>query len=133
MPVRRLELSVLPGRFAVCRLEPSSPLPEWVPKQGFVSLTHTCDELSVACDESYVPNGVKAQSGWVVLSLHGPFEFSEIGVLASLATPLPDAGIGIFVISTYDTDHLLVAEENLGRAIAALTVAGHKVHRSVQK
>ena len=113
MPGRRLELSVLPGRFAVCRLEPSSPIPAWLPERGFVSVTRTDDELSIVCEESRVPAGVKAQAGWAALALRGPFEFSEVGVLASVTEPLANAGIGIFVISTFDTDYLLVAQQNL--------------------
>jgi hypothetical protein len=127
MPARRLELSVLPGRFAVCRLEPSSQVPAWLPGRGFVSVTRTTDELSIVCEESCVPPGVKMQAGWVVLALRGPFEFSEVGVLASLAEPLAKAGIGIFPISTFDTDYLLVAQENLDRAVAALAAAGHTI------
>ncbi|HYL10787.1 MAG TPA: ACT domain-containing protein [Candidatus Acidoferrales bacterium] len=127
MPARRLELSVLPGRFAVCRLAPSSPVPAWLPAHGFVSVTRTADELSIVCEESRVPAGVKMQAGWVGLALRGPVEFSEVGVLASLAEPLAKAGIGIFVISTFDTDYLLVAQENLDRAAAALTAAGHTI------
>lgn len=127
MPGRRLELSVLPGRFAVCRLESSSPVPAWLPERGFVSVTRTADELSIVCEESCFPVGVKAQTGWAVLALRGPFEFSEVGVLASLAEPLAKAGIGIFAISTFDTDYLLVAQENLDRAVAALTAAGHNI------
>jgi hypothetical protein len=69
------------------------------------------------------------QAGWVVLALRGPFEFSEVGVLASLAEPLAKADIGIFVISTFDTDLLLVAQENLDRAAAALVAAGHTIRR----
>ena len=131
MEGRRFELCVLPGRFAVCRLQPSSPIPAWLPERGFVSVTRTADELSVVCEESCVPVGVKAQAGWVVMALRGPFEFSEVGVLASLAEPLAKAGIGIFVISTFDTDYLLVAQENLDRTVAALTSAGHTIERAV--
>ncbi len=130
MAARRLELSVLPGRFAVCRLQPSSPVPAWLPERGFVSVTRTADELSVVCKESCVPAGEKTQAGWVVLALRGPFEFSEVGVLASLAEPLSKAGVGIFVISTFDTDYLLVAQENLDRAVATLTAAGHTIHEA---
>ena len=130
MPSRRLDLSVLPERFAVCRLGLSSPLPAWLPDEGFVCVTRTADELSIVCDEACVPSSVKSQRGRAILSVHGPVEFSEIGVLAALAVPLADAGISIFVVSTYNTDHLIVAEEDLGRTIAALNAAGHKIHRT---
>ncbi len=57
----------------------------------------------------------------------GPLEFSEIGIVASLATPLATTGIGIFVVSTFDTDYLLVKSAARDRAIATLTNAGHSV------
>jgi hypothetical protein len=57
----------------------------------------------------------------------GPFAFSEVGVLTALAAPLAKANISLFVISTFDTDYLLVSEKQLGAAIAALRDAGHRV------
>lgn len=54
-------------------------------------------------------------------------EFSVIGVVASLSTPLAEAGIGIFVISTFDTDYLLVKENDFQKAVDALRAAGHAV------
>jgi hypothetical protein len=53
-------------------------------------------------------------------------DFSMIGVVASLVTPLAEAGISVFVVSTFDTDYLLVKEVDLGRAMDALCVAGHE-------
>ena len=60
-------------------------------------------------------------------------DFSVVGVLASLTGPLAGAGIGLFALSTFDTDYLLVKEEDLDRAIEALRVFGHVVHGSVDR
>jgi len=60
-----------------------------------------------------------------VFKVHGPFEFTEVGVLASLTEPLAREKIAVFVVSTFDTDYLLVREENLHPAIDALQRAGH--------
>ena len=49
------------------------------------------------------------------------------GVLAGLTAPLAAAGISIFAISTYDTDYLLVREDDLARAVRALRDAGHSI------
>ena len=54
-------------------------------------------------------------------------DFSVVGVLASMTAPLAEAKVGIFAISTFDTDYLLVKEEDLGRAIEALQAYGHVV------
>ena len=115
---------VLPGSFAVCRLERHAPWPEWA-RGSFVSLTATEDELSVVCEASAVPAGITADREWRVLKVAGPFAFTTTGVLASLAAPLAQAGVSLLAIATYDTDYLLVKSDALDRAIATLTAAGH--------
>ena len=127
---RRLELTLLPERFAISRLAADSPIPTWATQGPFFSVTRTGDELSVVTELALVPAGVQSQSGWRVLKVHGPFVLSEIGVLAALATPLAEARISLFAISTFDTDYLLVASETLSAATAALERAGHTLHRS---
>jgi hypothetical protein len=127
---RHLELNLLPGRFAISKLAPDARLPAWAARGSFHSVTRTCDELSIIVEESRVPVGTQSQSGWRVLRVHGPFVLSEVGVLASLTAPLADARVSVFVVSTFDTDYLLVTEEQLTSAIAALDRAGHSIHRS---
>jgi len=127
---RRLELSLLPGRFAILKLAPDARLPAWAARGSFRSVTRTCDELSIIVEEAHVPAGTQSQSGWRVLRVHGPFVLSEVGVLASLTAPLAETGISVFVVSTFDTDYLLVTGEQLTSAIVALDRAGHSVHRS---
>ena len=127
---RHLELSLLPEHFAISRLAADSPVPAWATQGPFFSVTRTGDELSIVTELFCVPADVPSQPGWRVLKVHGPFVLSEIGVLAALATPLADAKISLFVVSTFDTDYLLVASETLPAAIAALERAGHTIHRS---
>ena len=127
---RRLELTLLPERFAISRLAADSPVPPWATQGPFFSVTRTGDELSVVTELSLVPAGVQSQPGWRVLKVHGPFVLSEIGVLAALATPLAEGKISLFAVSTFDTDYLLVASETLSAATAALERAGHTIHRS---
>ncbi len=127
---RKLELTLLPERFAISRLPANSPLPEWALKGSFFSVTRTGDELSVVCELSLVPPEVQSQPGWRILKVHGPFVLSEIGVLSSLASPLANAKLSLFAISTFNTDYLLVAAATLSAAMKALGQAGHKIHRS---
>lgn len=124
-----LTLSLLEGRFAVCQLLKNESIPEWAFKGDLFSVTRTSDELSIVCAERNVPEGVKSEPGWACLKVHGPFEFSLSGVLNSLTQPLANAGVGIFAISTYNTDYLMVKKENLEEAIQALTQAGHNIGR----
>jgi hypothetical protein len=124
MPQMTLEL--LSDRFAVCRLAPQAAIPSNLEGGGLFSLTRTKSELSVVCRESQGLPG-EVEGGWRCLGVEGPLDFTQVGVLAGLSQPLADAGISLFVISTYDTDYLLVKEEQLGAAIAALRTAGHDI------
>jgi hypothetical protein len=121
-------LSLFPETFATCRLEKGSPLPPWVQTEPFCSITNTPDELSIVCPSGPVPADVQADRDWRCFKLHGPFEFSLVGILNSITVPLAQANIGIFAISTYDTDYVLVKEHNLQQAISVLTEAGHTIH-----
>ncbi len=129
MEIRPLELSLLPGRFAVCRLAPGDSIPPRALRGGFFSATGTAEELSVVCEEALVPPSARYQGGWRLFKVHGPFEFSEVGVLASLAGPLAETGISLFSVSTFDTDYLLVPSDNVEGAVGALEKAGHRVFR----
>lgn len=124
-----LRLELLPEIFAVARLEPDAPLPDWVEKCDFVSITNTQEELSIVCQEAAIPDNVIAQRGFCCLKVLGPLDFSLTGILASLLHPLAKVGISIFAISTYDTDYLLLPQKNLAEAIETLTHAGHIVLR----
>ena len=124
---RRFELSLLPKRAALVRLASDAAIPPWAVQGDFFSVTRTGDELSLVCDEKLVPAGVKAEAGWRILKVKGPFALSEIGVLAALAMPLAQAKVSLFAISTVDTDYLLVSEKQLDAGVAALRAAGHHV------
>ena len=121
-----LTLRLLPGTFAVCRLPPEAPDPEWA-KGEFVSITRTRQEVSVVCEEKNVPEGVVRQGDFACLVVAGPLDFALTGVMASLAGPLADAGISIFPLGTYDTDYVFVRRNETQRAIAALEEVGNKV------
>lgn len=122
---RGLRLSVVPGVFAVCRLDPAADLPREIARAPFASITRTPEELSIVCEERLAPAGARREGGWRCLAVRGPIPFTATGVLASLATPLAEARVGIFAISTFDTDYVLVKEAQLARAVAALRAAGH--------
>ena len=125
MPVT-VNLTLLPATFAVCRLPTDSPVPAWA-SGSFVSITRTADELSVVCEESQAPADAQAERRWRMLRVNGTLDFALIGILAALTAPLADAGISVFAISTFDTDYLLVKQNKLQQAIAALVAAGHQV------
>ena len=73
------------------------------------------------------PGASQVEEGWKALKVRGPLDFSQVGILASIAGPLSNAGISIFTISTFDTDYILIKEGTLKPAITALEAAGHQV------
>ncbi len=126
-PVHHLTLELLPDRLMVCRLPAEATVPEWAQSGSFFALVRTDDELSVVCMDGDVPEGIPVERNWRALKVAGPLEFSMVGVLASLAKPLSRAGVSIFVISTYDTDYVLVKEHTLTNTLSALQLAGHRL------
>ena len=123
--MRSLNLTVLQDEFSVWRLAADAPLPS-IEAGGLLSITRTDDELSIV-SSSDVPAGVTAETGWRCLRVEGPLSFELTGVLADLSAPLARAGIPIFVVSTYDTDYVLVKAVDLDRACSALREKGHAI------
>ena len=123
----QLSLQILAGEYAVCRLSSGDPFPSWAADGPFLSLTRTDDELSIVCLASQVPGYVRHERDWSCLKLRGPFAFEETGILLAVIEPLSKAGIGIFALSTFDTDYVLVKTPNLDEAVALLRESGHSV------
>lgn len=121
-----MELTLLPGRLAVCRLDLGAPVPTLTPG-ALWSLTVTEEEISLVCSEAAAPFGARVEAGWRALRVAGPLDFSLAGVLAGLTAPLAADGISLFALSTFDTDYLLVKETVRARAVAALRQAGHEI------
>lgn len=90
-------------------------------------MSRTEDELSVVCREDRVPPGLRTDGGWSAFKLEGPFAFDETGILLSVIEPLSANGIGIFAVSTFDTDYLLVKTTDAAKARALLGAAGHSI------
>ena len=123
----KLTLSVLEDTFAICRLDSAADIPAWATEGRFFCVTRTYNELSIVCELKNAPLGARCEDGWRCLHVHGSFSFDLTGILNSLTAPLAEAGVGIFALSTFETDYVLVKEHNLQRAIDVLKKAGHKI------
>lgn len=126
-------VSVVPGQYAIARFAPGVKFPkDMFSGKGFVSVTRTAEEISVVCEaasgEALGSDAV--ESGWSLVKLEGPLDFSLTGILESLAAPLAKASISIFALSTYDTDYVLVRECDRERALAELERAGFEINRN---
>lgn len=127
----KLELEWLPGRFVVCRLPADAAIPEWNGHERgedaparLLSITRTERELSIVIDESALPANLNpatpVQRGFAAMRIVGTLDFALVGVLARLTSTLAAANISVFVISTYETDIILVREADLEQAEHAL-------------
>lgn len=126
--MRKLVIDVRAGEYAVCRLPVQAPLPAALfDTPGLVSVSRTEAELSVVCPAERAPADARIAGGWRWLAVRGPLEFTLTGIMAALAGELAAAGISLFALSTYDTDHILVGQDDLQRAVDALREAGHQV------
>lgn len=126
-----LTLEVLAGGFTIYRLPSDAPIPATGNDSGFMSITRTEDELSLVMRSDHKVSewmvSAKTDQGWSCLKVRGPLDFSLTGILASLASPLAEAGIPIFAISTFDTDYLLLKTDALSEATQVLRSKGHQV------
>ena len=122
-----LDLLIIDGVFAICKLDCDTPMPSWATSGKFLSITRTDDELSIVCANDVVPENVECERDWRCLRVAGKMPFAIVGVMASLTVPLADAGISVFAVSTFDTDYLLVKDAEFALAIASLRNAGHLV------
>jgi hypothetical protein len=121
----QVKFRMLSSTFAIVRFAPDSAVPEWAMKGEFSSITRTRNELSVVCVAENVPPEIRSELRWICLKLQGPFPFSLTGVLLSFIEPLSSNDIPIFAISTYDTDYVLVPEDNSTKAVEMLVQAGY--------
>ena len=115
---------VHPERLAICRLPADAAIPDWA-RGGFVTISRTAAELSIVCAQRHVPASVQQERDKVAFGIAGVVPMTTIGVLASLCGALAKVRVPVFVVSTYDTDYLLVSAANFDAARAALAGLGH--------
>jgi hypothetical protein len=97
-------------------------------EDAFVFLGGTDEERSLVCRTVCVPdNTTERDDGWRMMRVQGVLNFSLVGILAKISSILAERRIGIFAVSTYNTDYILVKEENYERALAALAGAGYQI------
>lgn len=122
-----LKIRVVPGLYAVSRLDATAVIPEWLQGSGFKAAVHSDDELTVVCLEERVPCETKTDKGWACLRTIGPFPFEAAGIVKSVIDPLSDNGIGVFVLCTFDGEHILVPSDQIEPALQHLKAAGHVI------
>ena len=120
-----MELKVIEHRLSVCKV---ADISEADLKADFYFIGKTDEELSLVCKtEDVPPKAVARDDGWRGFRIQGTLDFSLVGILSKLSGILAEHKIGIFAVSTYNTDYILVKEANLNRALEALASEGYTV------
>ena len=118
-------LERLPYSLTVCKV---SHVRDINLEAGFFFVGRTDSEISLVCKTEDVPPGATERvDGWKGFRVRGTLDFSLVGILSDLSGILASKGIGLFAVSTYDTDYILVREEDSVRAAEAFTDAGHEI------
>ncbi len=117
-----MTIEIMDERFTVCKVE---SVPQELLDDRFCFVGKTDKELSLVCRTDLVPAQTLArEDGWRGMRVTGTLDFSLIGILSRISSILAEAGVGIFVISTYDTDYVLVKGNMLEKAADALHAGG---------
>lgn len=123
---RRLRLLVQPWRLVVERFDAGMALTDIAaraPAKGFTALVRTSESVTLVREAKGGDVGVI----WRAIEIAGSFAFSETGVLAAIAAPLAEAGLSIFAVNSYETEFVLVPEDDLEKARTAVEQAGHQL------
>lgn len=120
-----MDIKIMRGDFSVCKVNDYCEVDLSAP---YVFIEKTEQENSLVCMTEYIPtNVIEREDGFRALRIEGKLDFSLIGILSKISTILAEEQIGIFVLSTFNTDYILVKEENLKKAVKALVNAGYWV------
>ena len=122
-----MTINPLPYQFTVCKLESAGDLPR---DKEFCFTAKTDEEISLVCKSSDIPdNTLIRDDGWKGFRIEGVLDFSLIGILSKISAILAENKIGIFAVSTYNTDYIFVKEENFDKALSALAKEGYTIIR----
>ena len=120
-----MELKEIPGGFTVCKLADERNVDL---SKDFFFLAKTDEELSLVCRSEDVPaHTISREDGWKAFRIQGVLDFSMIGILSEITTLLAENRIGLFAVSTFNTDYVLVKDGDFLRALEVLKAAGHTV------
>lgn len=122
---KKLKLEPLPFSFSICKVKDYSQTDLSRP---FCFLSSTDEEKSLVCPAELVPdNTIERDDGWRAFRIAGILDFSLIGILAGITKILAEQGIGVFAVSTFNTDYILTREKDFQRALNVLRDSGYEI------
>ena len=120
-----MELKKLPHELTVCKVASITDIDLSV---DFFFIGKTDEEISLVCATDATPaQTLEREDGWRGFRIEGVLDFSLIGILSKISSILTQNGIGIFAVSTYNTDYILVKSENFDKAMEALAAEGYTI------
>jgi len=120
-----MELHKINGEFSICQV-PDITQVDFT--REFVFLSKTSDEISLVCEAEYTPpNTIACETGWKALKVAGVLDFGLIGIVAKISNILAQAEISIFVVSTYNTDYILMKSEVFDKGVETLAQNGYAI------
>lgn len=120
-----MKIERIDGGFSVCKAASLSDIDLF---RDFCFIGKTDEELSLVCRTEDVPaDTLEREDGWGAFRIQGVLDFSLIGILAKISGILAEKGIGIFVVSTYNTDYVLVKAGDFEKALRTLEQAGYEI------
>lgn len=120
-----MEIKKINKNFSVCKVENIEKI-DFNDEYCFIGKTD--EEISVVCSTEKVPNEtIEREDNWKAFRIQGILDFSLIGILSKISTILANNEIGIFAISTFNTDYILVKENNFEKALKVLSENGYKI------
>lgn len=120
-----MEIKIIDRDFSICKVKNYSDVDI---NNSYVFIAKTDEENSLVCETDKIPNNAThIDNGWKAFRIQGVLDFSLIGILSKISTLLAENKIGIFAISTFNTDYILTKEENFQKAISVLSKNGYKI------
>ncbi|MGI6764081.1 MAG: ACT domain-containing protein [Anaerovoracaceae bacterium] len=121
----KMKLKIIDQDFSICKVADLSQVDY---SDEFYFIGKTDEELSLVCNTDLVPkNAIECDNGWRAFRIEGVLDFSLVGILSRISTLLAENNIGIFAVSTYNTDYILVKKENFDKAINVLERNGYVI------
>ncbi|ATC94365.1 ACT domain-containing protein [Pseudoalteromonas tunicata] len=120
-------LELMNETFTIHSFDPSTPIPNEVYQASIFFIAKTYDELSIVCPDSFKLQSDECETGWAALEVLGPLGFSLTGILSNISGVLANEKISIFAISTFDTDYILVKQDDITSAVSSLRKSGYRV------
>ena len=122
---KKMKLEKIEQTFSVCQVKDTSNINL---ESEYCFVGKTDEEISLVCVLDDVPNNtIKRDDGWKGFKIQGVLDFSLIGILSKISTILAENKIGIFAVSTYNTDYIFTKEKNYEKALKALLEAGYEI------